>query len=56
MLFTSAARATRLKLRNMWCTGLIVMAKDAKTQWHLSDQFKAHTVSCCLRRGHVPCF
>lgn len=27
------------------------MAKDAKTQWHLSDQFKAHTVSKC----HIVC-
>ena len=36
------------------CPGLIVMAKDAKTQWHLSDQFKAHTVSCIFRL-HCSC-
>mmetsp|Transcript_670 Transcript_670/g.1947 ORF Transcript_670/g.1947 Transcript_670/m.1947 type:complete len:477 (+) Transcript_670:107-1537(+) len=29
---------------DMGTTGLMVVAKDATTQWHLSDQFKAHTV------------
>lgn len=40
-LFTR--RATR-SWKRAGGTGLMVVAKDATTQWHLSDQFKAHTV------------